>query len=167
MEVNEHFERVFNEVRGARWLLHTARGITVLPPEVRHYSFWAVFVSLPIDGRGSFGKSKRLRWFLSKNIPACLSFCPASALQWQLHSSLCACHCALNLNKITAQSGIFFSGNHLKGKSRNVMESGFLKSRHRNYSLTVAPCSTRNCNAKMGCGSIIDSSTYYVTLLWV
>ncbi|VFN06939.1 MAG: hypothetical protein BECKG1743E_GA0114224_110951, partial [Candidatus Kentron sp. G] len=26
---------------------------------------------------------------------------------------LCACYCALNPDKMTAQSGIFFSGNHL------------------------------------------------------
>ena len=82
-----------------------------------------------------------LRRFLSKKIPSCWSFYPASALRQQLHSSLCACcralkpnnpsaalsllclgtglglpaqavHCSIAVHP--AQSGILFSGNRLR-----------------------------------------------------
>jgi len=71
---------------------------------------WAHSVA---DWATSHGLKRVLRGLLSKKVPSCWSFCSASVLPQQLHSSLCACCRALNPNKDPAQSGIFFSGNRL------------------------------------------------------
>ena len=59
---------------------------------------------------------KVFRRFLSKNIPACLSLSSIFYVARQLHSPLCACHAALNMNENPAHSGIFFSGNRLSNR---------------------------------------------------
>ena len=51
--------------------------------------------------------------FCQKIYQLACSFAQLLTLQWQLYSSLYACLRA-KLNKMTAQSGIFFSGNHLR-----------------------------------------------------
>ncbi|NNJ83335.1 MAG: putative toxin-antitoxin system toxin component, PIN family [Gammaproteobacteria bacterium] len=63
--------------------------------------------------RRDLKKQPALRRFVSKNIPACLSFCPSSTLRQQLHRTTIRLLPRLEYEQNTPQSGIFFSGNRL------------------------------------------------------
>ena len=71
---------------------------------------------------------QKIRRFLSKNIPACLSLSSIFYVARQLHSPLCACRAALKMNGgyssiWPTQFGIFFSANRL---IRNGLPCGIL-----------------------------------------
>nr|VFJ52415.1 MAG: hypothetical protein BECKFM1743A_GA0114220_101023 [Candidatus Kentron sp. FM]VFJ52568.1 MAG: hypothetical protein BECKFM1743C_GA0114222_101103 [Candidatus Kentron sp. FM]VFK13260.1 MAG: hypothetical protein BECKFM1743B_GA0114221_102732 [Candidatus Kentron sp. FM] len=58
-----------------------------------------------------------------KEYTSLLVLLPSLCVAMTVTSWRCARHCALNLSKITAQSGIFFSGNHLRPRKvrRNII----------------------------------------------